>query len=77
MEDSNAKKRMYICMAGSLCCIAEIEGTLYINYTFKSPRAIYTFIYDTEYPSLFFSILINLMGKNGIDFFNNMEFPDH
>ncbi len=31
MED-NVRKRMYICMTGSLCCTAEIDRTTQINY---------------------------------------------
>jgi len=33
MENSMKKKNVYICVAGSLCCTSEIEGTLYFNYT--------------------------------------------
>ena len=33
MEESMKTNNVYICTAGSLGCTAEIEGTLYINYT--------------------------------------------
>ena len=32
------KKNVYVCMAASLCCIVDIEGTLQINYTLINKR---------------------------------------
>ena len=33
MMEDRMRKRMYICMTGSLCCTAEIDTTLSINST--------------------------------------------
>ena len=35
MEDKE-RKRIYICMTGSLCCRVEIDRTLQINYNGKN-----------------------------------------
>ena len=53
MKD-NVRKRIYICMVGSLCCIAEIDRMLKINYNAK----------DKNYKKIFNLKKKKIRGKN-------------